>query len=158
MEAADYYNSRPKKSTGAGVLFFNSKGELLIVKPTYLSRWLWVGGGIEENETPLAAAMRECEEEIGLTPNGLKLAFVQYRPPKSDGQHEAIHFVFTAGTVDDDIISKLQFADGEIEDAKFVAVDELPKFVSAERANAVKAYTDNGGGRDGMYIEGDRLA
>jgi hypothetical protein len=29
--AAEYYNSRPKKRTGSGVLIFNTKDELLIV-------------------------------------------------------------------------------------------------------------------------------
>lgn len=152
MQAADYYNSRPRKATGAAVLYFNTKGELLIVKPTYLDRWLWPGGGIEENETPLQAAIRESNEEIGISPEGLKLAFVQYRSPKPDGQNESIFFVFAAQMVGDDFLDHLQLAGGEIEDAKFVAVSELSKHMSAERAAAVNAYVQDAN-RGVLYIE-----
>lgn len=157
MQAAEYYNSRPKKATGAGVLFFNAKGELLVVKPTYLDKWLWVGGGIEENETPLKAAIRESQEEIGVTPEDLQLAFVQYRPAKSDGQHESIHFVFVAKPVSDDFLEKVALDGEEIEDAKFVPVNELSKFISPQRANAINAYVQNRN-RGGLYIENGFLA
>ncbi len=158
MQAAEYYNSRPRKATGAGVLFFNSKGELLIVKPTYLDRWLWPGGGVEENETPFQAAIRESQEEISITPEDLKLAFVQYRPPKSDGQNESIHFVFVAKTVDDHFLERIELASDEIEDAKFVPVVELYKFLSAQRADAIKAYISERN-TGGLYIEnGLRIA
>lgn len=157
MRAAEYYNARPRKATGAGVLFFNSKDELLIVKPTYLDRWLWPGGGIEENETPLQAAIREAKEEIGVTPEGLKLAFVQYRPPKPDGQNESIHFVFVAKTVDDNFLSMLKLNGEEIQDAKFVPVGELAKFLSTQRADAITAYMRHRG-KGGLYIENGTLA
>jgi 8-oxo-dGTP diphosphatase len=156
MQAADYYNSRPRKATGAGVLFFNAKGEMLIVKPTYLDRWLWVGGGIEDNETPLQAAIRESKEEIGINPKGLKLAFVQYRPPKPDGQNELIHFVFAAEAVNDDFLATIKLAHEEIAEAKFVPVSELSRYVSAQRAKAVRVYIQNRN-RGGLYIEGDSL-
>jgi 8-oxo-dGTP diphosphatase len=156
MEAAEYYNSRPRKAISAGVLFFNAKGELLIVRPTYLDRWLWPGGGVEENETPLQAAIRETEEEIGVTPKDLKLAFVQYRPPKPDGQNESIHFIFVAGTVSSDFLDNIKVDGKEITEAKFVPVSMLPELVSAQRANAVNVYVQNRG-RDGLYIENDSL-
>ena len=157
MQAAEYYNSRPRKATGAGVLFFNTRGDLLIVKPKYLDRWLWVGGGIEENETPLAAAIRESQEEIGVVPEGLRLAFVQYRPPKPDGQNESIHFVFAAETVNDDFLERIVLAKEEIEEVKFASVSELAKFISAQRANAVNAYVQNRE-RGAMYIENGSFA
>ena len=158
MQAADYYNSRPKKATGAGVLFFNSSGELLIVKPHYLDRWLWPGGGIEENETPLAAAIRESEEEIGVSPKDLRLAFVQYRPPKSDGQDETIHFVFIARTVEDNFLNTVKLGSNEIVDAKFVPVSDLAKYLSPQRADAIQSYIENRSTGGGLYIEGARTA
>jgi 8-oxo-dGTP pyrophosphatase MutT (NUDIX family) len=152
-DPAEYYNAQPRKATGAGVLFFNGSGELLIVKPMYLDRWLWPGGGIEEGESPLAAAIRESEEEIGISPKNLKLAFTQYRPAKPDGQNEAVHFVFTAGVMEDDFIDTLKLSKAEIEAAQFVPVSELHNFVSAQRATAVKVYIENCSQGGGLYIE-----
>lgn len=156
-QSAAYYNSRPRKSVGAGVLIFNQHGELLIVKPNYLDRWLWVGGGVEEDETPLAAAIRECREEIGVTLTGLKLAFVHYLSQKPNGQKEGIQFVFTVPKVDDNFISKLILGEDEIDDAKFVGINKLANYVSAHRASAVRSYVNNATDGMGLYLEDGKL-
>ncbi|MEO0768780.1 MAG: NUDIX hydrolase [Cyanobacteria bacterium J06649_4] len=44
---------------GAGGLFFDSEGRLLILKPTYRNDWLIPGGVVEANESPRHACMRE---------------------------------------------------------------------------------------------------
>jgi len=160
LQSAAYYNSRPRKATGAGILIFNQNDEVLIVKPNYLDRWLWVGGGIEEDEAPMAAAIRECQEEIGVTfkESELKLAFVHYMSQKPNGQKEGIQFVFVVPPVANDFIETLRLGEDEIEDAKFVAVDDLVNYVSSHRASAVKAYMDNRSKGDGLYFENGRLA
>ena len=47
-----------------GTMFFNDN-KLLIDKPRKRSTYQMVGGGVEEGETPLQAAIRECHEELG---------------------------------------------------------------------------------------------
>ncbi|MHB1163149.1 MAG: hypothetical protein ACYCZZ_01290 [Minisyncoccota bacterium] len=44
----EYAKMLPKKQVGTAVLFFNAKGELLIVKPDYKEGWLVPGGSCEE--------------------------------------------------------------------------------------------------------------
>ena len=39
-----------------------------------VGKWNGVGGKVQPNETVLEAAIRECEEEIMVTPNNLRLA------------------------------------------------------------------------------------
>ena len=48
----------------AGALFFKN-GKLLLVKPRRRPTLQVVGGSIEDGETPLEAAIRECHEELG---------------------------------------------------------------------------------------------
>ena len=47
-----------------GTMFFKD-GKLLIDKPKKRPTYQMIGGGVEKNETPLQAAIRECHEELG---------------------------------------------------------------------------------------------
>ena len=47
-----------------GTMFFKDK-KILIDKPRKRPTYQMIGGRVEENETPLEAAIRECHEELG---------------------------------------------------------------------------------------------
>ena len=47
-----------------GTMFFNNR-KLLIDKPRKRPTYQMVGGKVEEGESPLEAAIRECHEELG---------------------------------------------------------------------------------------------
>ena len=47
-----------------GTMFFKDK-KLLLDKPRKRPTYQMIGGGVEEGETPLQAAIRECHEELG---------------------------------------------------------------------------------------------
>ena len=47
-----------------GTMFFENN-KLLIDKPRKRATYQMIGGKVEENETPLEAAIRECHEELG---------------------------------------------------------------------------------------------
>lgn len=47
-----------------GTMFFENN-KLLIDKPYKRPTYQMIGGKVEENETPLQAAIRECHEELG---------------------------------------------------------------------------------------------
>ena len=47
-----------------GTMFFENK-RLLIDKPRKRQTYQMIGGRVEEDETPLEAAIRECHEELG---------------------------------------------------------------------------------------------
>lgn len=53
---------------GCRVLAFDEAGRVLLIRHSYGSgRWMLPGGGVARGEDPLAAALRELREEVGLT-------------------------------------------------------------------------------------------
>lgn len=156
-DIAVYYNSRPKKRAGAGVLIFNHNKQLLIVKPNYLDHWLYPGGGIEEAEPPLRAALRECKEEIGIALSKVWPAYINYQKPKPSGEEDVIQFTFTTEPVADDFLDKLTLQEDELEDAKFVDVNELSSYLSAARTKAIQTYFAIKDSRQTVYLENGTL-
>ena len=47
-----------------GTMFFKDK-KLLLDKPRKRPTYQMIGGRVEEGETPIEAAIRECHEELG---------------------------------------------------------------------------------------------
>ena len=158
VEAAKYYNQQPRKRIGAGILIFNKRDEVLIVKPNYLEKWLWVGGGVDENEAPKVAALRECQEEIGVSLSKTWLAFVNYLPSQPTGQTDMLQFLFTTSPVEDDFIQQLHLQDTEIDDARFVPVSDLVNYLHDYRARAIRTYYENRKGAKTLYLEDGRSA
>ncbi len=119
----EYYKSLPKKRMSAGTLFFNSKGELPIVKPNYKENWLIVGGVVDENESPRAAAIREIKEEIGLEIKDLSLVCIEYVAEKGI-KTEALHFTFSGGILSNERISQIKLQTDELDTFTFVSPEE----------------------------------
>ena len=67
----------PWFADAAGFLFVSPKGKILILKRAgkskWAGRWASAGGRMDEDETPLQAAVRETVEEIGDLPKYCKL-------------------------------------------------------------------------------------
>lgn len=65
-----------EKIDNASVLLRNNKGKFLILKRSKKSnhspnKWNLPGGSIEDGESHKEAAIRECEEETGITPQNI---------------------------------------------------------------------------------------
>lgn len=69
----------------AGIMF-RARGPLyLLLKRSDTDEWCIPGGHLEGDETPLDAAIRECEEEIGACPEGLRWAIRRNSIPGGKG-------------------------------------------------------------------------
>ena len=60
----------------------NSNGEFLIQKRTpnkrtFPNKWSQTGGGVDEGETTLEAALRECREELGINREKIRTLYKQ---------------------------------------------------------------------------------
>lgn len=80
----DFYDSIPGKKCGAGVLFLDKEGKVLLVKPSYKEGWTLPGGVVEKNESPQWGAVREVSEEIGLSIDDPTLLCVTYKKNSGD--------------------------------------------------------------------------
>ena len=58
----EYYASLPKHMAGAGAIFHDPDGKVLLVKPFYRDAWEIPGGGLESGEYPFQAVAREVKE------------------------------------------------------------------------------------------------
>jgi 8-oxo-dGTP diphosphatase len=111
----------------AGVLFHDSKGRVLLVKPSYKDGWDIPGGYVEPGESPKQAARREVREELGINPPLGRLLVVDWAPHPNEG--DKVLFVFSGGELQDD--HPTSPAPLEIEDIRFWSVAELPNLMPA---------------------------
>ena len=80
-----------------GTMFFKDN-KLLIDKPRKRPTYQMIGGRVEENETPLEAAIRECHEELGkdaiFDENKIELVMEFDEIATSDGKTPIHFYVF----------------------------------------------------------------
>lgn len=75
---------------GAAAVLIKTADDQIILTHQFrfpLNRWIYdlPGGGVAANETPQAAAIRECREEVGVAPSVLKeLAVFHPNPGRAD--------------------------------------------------------------------------
>ena len=80
-----------------GTMFFKNQ-KLLIDKPRKRPTYQMIGGRVEEGETPLEAAIRECHEELGneaiFDSNKIELVMEFDEIATSDGKTPIHFYVF----------------------------------------------------------------
>jgi isopentenyldiphosphate isomerase len=143
----------------AHVWVLNSKGELLIQKRAphklgFPDHWdVSVGGHLSAGEKPIESAIREMEEEIGLTgvqPEQLEFLFVVNDINNDSGQlkERAVHYVYLLRA--NPLIGDLKLQESEVSEAKFIPYKDLreliesgtEKFVPHNEYNLLFEYLD----------------
>lgn len=145
---------QPKKRMGAGVLLFDEKERLLIVKPNYKTGWTIPGGVVEKNESPRQACVREVREEIGLVLKSMKLVGLDYIfDQKAKGEN--LQFIFYGGVLLAKKKQAIKLQKKELKDFNFVSLAQalvmlrkrmarrLPYCLNAIRRNTC-AYLEDG--------------
>jgi 8-oxo-dGTP diphosphatase len=128
-------HSRPL--TAAGALFFDERGRVLIVEPTYKSSWDIPGGHIETGETPSQACIREVEEELGLVIRPGPLLVVDWAPSTKDG--DRLLFVFDGGVLDARRQREITLAVDELASCAFIQPEEIANRLIPRLARRVNA-------------------
>ena len=155
MDAGEYVATLPCKRAAAGVLFVDESGRVLLVEPVYKQGWEFPGGVVSAEESPLAGAVREVKEELGLLVGGaLPLLVVDWVPPRG-AVTESVVWLFDGGCLSAQEIASIRLPAEELRSYRFVdqteALSLLPPLrgrrlaaALAARAAGVPAYVEDG--------------
>jgi len=137
-----YLESMPKKRMGAGCLFFNEAGDVMLVKPTYKPYWEIPGGAVELNESPKQGCQREVREELGLERVVGDLLVVDYNF-QVDKKTESLMFIFNGGIISENELSAIQLSETELSEYRFFSKGTLPNELTDPLRNRILAAWDN---------------
>lgn len=119
---------------GAGTLFRDAEGRLLLVEPNYRDTWILPGGTVEsdDGESPRQAARRETAEEIGLDIEPGPLLLIDWvrrkdRPP-------LVFYLYDGGVLDADRLAAIRLQEEELLSWRLVHWDEAQTLVNREMA------------------------
>ena len=122
-----------------GTMFFKND-KLLIDKPRKRPTYQMIGGRVEEGETPLEAAIRECHEELGdkaiFNENDIELVMEFDEIATSDGITPIHFYVFKYNGILDGELSLSE----EIENFKWYDSSEGTDILSNTLKHEVVAY------------------
>ena len=148
----EYYSNLPKKHIGVGVLVFNKNRQLLILKPNYKEGWSILGGGVDIDETPIEAAIRETREEINLDLENMPLVCVEYTQKKGI-KPETLQFIFYGGELDVNEISKISPDKSEHSEFKFVDVSKAINLLNERQRYVIPFCVEAIKNKNTAYIE-----
>lgn len=122
---------------GVRVAAFDTKGQIFLVRHTYVKGWHLPGGGIERGETAIRAVHKELQEEGNLeiedTP---QLISVYFNRIITNRDHVLLYTCKVQQTTP-------KIADREIAEAGFFSVDDLPEETTLATQRRLKEL--NGG-------------
>ena len=122
-----------------GTMFFKDN-KLLIDKPRKRPTYQMIGGRVEEGETPMEAAIRECQEELGknaIFDTGLFELIMEFDEIATSDGITPIHFyVFKYNGI---LQGKLEISD-EIENFMWYSTEEGYDILSNTLKNEVIPY------------------
>jgi DNA-binding transcriptional MerR regulator/ADP-ribose pyrophosphatase YjhB (NUDIX family) len=144
-ERASYLSSLPKKRVAAGMLFSDAANQVLLVKPTYRSHWQLPGGVAAQDESPVAAAVRAVERELGLIVEPGALLVVDWVGPRA-GSIEGLLFVYEGPVLASSDEAAIVLPPHELSEwgwfASDTLADVLPAHMLRRISSALKARND----------------
>lgn len=152
----EFYAALPQKRMGAGCLFLNQQGHILLVNPTYKPVWEIPGGIVEQNESPKDCCRREVIEELGLVRAIGRLLIVDYNPATAT-KTESLMFIFDGGVFTDEDINAIKLPVNELSEFAFFPANELPEALSPSlRQRIIAAWQQQDKGTD-SYMENQQV-
>lgn len=146
-EIQDFLRDRVARPASAGVVMCNAKGEALVLKANYKPYWSFPGGWVEDGQTPREAALRELQEETGITLHTDDIRFF-FMVNRSSRLMQSYQFIFLAINILPDK-EELNLQLDEIDAYKFVSRQEVRQNLN-DFGGAVQVWA---AGEDTRYYE-----
>lgn len=138
--SVDYTATLARKRMGAGALFFDVTGRVLLVEPTYKDYWEIPGGAVEADESPHEAVCRELKDELGLSRPPGGLLGIDWVPPR-EGRTEGLMVVFDGGVLPAEEAAGITVAPEELRGWAWCTATEVAERLSPLLARRVAACT-----------------
>ncbi|MCO5091076.1 NUDIX domain-containing protein [Bosea sp. (in: a-proteobacteria)] len=107
---------------GVRAVALNERGEVFLVRHTYVSGWHFPGGGVETGETAEDALARELAEEAGLVATARpRLHGIFFNRRVSRRDHVAVYVLSRFR------VERVKQPDREIAEAGFFPLERLPE-------------------------------
>ena len=151
-----YSATLPRKRMGAGVLFFDPAGRVLLVEPTYKPYWEVPGGAVEADESPRDAAVRELKEELGLSCLIGGLLAIDWVPPRPD-RTEGLMMVFDGGLLPAQEAAAIRVPPEELRGFAFCTAEEAAQRLSPLLTRRVAACVAARSAGQTVYLENGSL-
>jgi ADP-ribose pyrophosphatase YjhB (NUDIX family) len=117
---------------GAGVLFEDDAGRVLLVQPSYKPGWDIPGGIVEPGESPRFAAERELLEEIGVAAPFGRVLTVDWAPDEAFG--DKVLFVFEGRPLDEATRAAIRVDGEELVDVAWHPASSIPELLPGPAA------------------------
>ena len=155
LSSLEYTASLPRKRMGAGVLFINGAGRVLLVEPMYKESWEIPGGTVEADESPYAGAVREVKEELGLVVTPGRLLVVDWAAPRAD-RTEGVMFIYAGGILAPDRVDEIRLPADELRSWAWCTPAEADTCLAEQLANRVRAAVRAEAQGTTAYLENGR--
>jgi len=131
-----YWWLRRPRTLGVRALVRDDAGRIALVRHTYADHWYLPGGGVKKGESFAAAALREVEEEIGLTGCAVERILGVYHSRREYKDDHIVLFVIRAPAG-----AAIEVHDArEIAETGWFALEALPADLSAATARRIAEY------------------
>jgi 8-oxo-dGTP pyrophosphatase MutT (NUDIX family) len=119
----------PRKRLIAHVLLCDDEGRVLLCETQFKPDWELPGGIVEPGESPRLGAIREVQEELGVTWPVGRLLVADWMPPYL-GWEDAIEMIFDGGRVTEAQLADFVLQPSEIRRVKLCTLDEAAALVT----------------------------
>lgn len=141
MDLRKIVGHRPLLQVGASVIVEDAQGRILLQKRADNHCWGYAGGSVELDEVVEEAARRELREETGLIARTMELFGIfsgpdtHYVYPNGD-EVSNVEIVYLCR----DYTGELHCQEGEVEELRFFAAQDVPENISAPIRRGVEMW------------------